>query len=396
MSDRSLYSERQTILVVDDTPDNIALLSTLLKDRYKVRAANNGERALAIAAGQPRPDLILLDIMMPGMDGYEVCERLKVDPHTADIPVIFLTAKVQVEDEEFGLRLGAVDYITKPISPPIVLARVETHLTLKRARQFLQDRNAYLEAEVWRRSREVMAIQEVTIMAMASLAETRDNATGNHIRRTQHYVRALAQHLRHHPRFSAALNDETIELLFKSAPLHDIGKVGIPDRILLKPGRLTPDEFEIMKTHAALGRDAIAAAERYLDTPDSFLRFAREIAYSHQEKWDGSGYPEGLWGEQIPLSARLMAVADVYDALISRRIYKPALPHEQAVAMIREGRDQHFDPDIVDAFLECAEQFRTIAARFADDEQVWRHTLEQVEAALSDETIVLGGDTGAR
>ena len=396
MSDHSLYSERQTILVVDDTPDNIALLSTLLKDRYKVRAANNGERALAIAAGQPRPDLILLDIMMPGMDGYEVCERLKVDPHTADIPVIFLTAKVQVEDEEFGLRLGAVDYITKPISPPIVLARVETHLTLKRARQFLQDRNAYLEAEVWRRSREVMAIQEVTIMAMASLAETRDNATGNHIRRTQHYVRVLAQHLRHHPRFAAALNDETIELLFKSAPLHDIGKVGIPDRILLKPGRLTPDEFEIMKTHAALGRDAIAAAERYLDTPDSFLRFAREIAYSHQEKWDGSGYPEGLWGEQIPLSARLMAVADVYDALISRRIYKPALPHEQAVAMIREGRDQHFDPDIVDAFLECAEQFRTIAARFADDEQVWRHTLEQVEAALSDETIVLGGDTGAR
>lgn len=396
MSDHSLYSERQTILVVDDTPDNIALLSTLLKDRYKVRAANNGERALAIAAGQPRPDLILLDIMMPGMDGYEVCERLKIDPHTADIPVIFLTAKVQVEDEEFGLRLGAVDYITKPISPPIVLARVETHLTLKRARQFLQDRNAYLEAEVWRRSREVMAIQEVTIMAMASLAETRDNATGNHIRRTQHYVRALAQHLRHHPRFAVALNDETIELLFKSAPLHDIGKVGIPDRILLKPGRLTPDEFEIMKTHAALGRDAIAAAERYLDTPDSFLRFAREIAYSHQEKWDGSGYPEGLWGEQIPLSARLMAVADVYDALISRRIYKPALPHEQAVAMIREGRDQHFDPDIVDAFLECAEQFRTIAARFADDEQVWRHTLEQVEAALSDETIVLGGDTGAR
>ena len=396
MSDHSLYSERQTILVVDDTPDNIALLSALLKDRYKVRAANNGERALAIAASQPRPDLILLDIMMPGMDGYEVCERLKIDPHTADIPVIFLTAKVQVEDEEFGLRLGAVDYITKPISPPIVLARVETHLTLKRARQFLQDRNAYLEAEVWRRSREVMAIQEVTIMAMASLAETRDNATGNHIRRTQHYVRALAQHLRHHPRFAAALNDETIELLFKSAPLHDIGKVGIPDRILLKPGRLTPDEFEIMKTHAALGRDAIAAAERYLDTPDSFLRFAREIAYSHQEKWDGSGYPEGLWGEQIPLSARLMAVADVYDALISRRIYKPALPHEQAVAMIREGRDQHFDPDIVDAFLECAEQFRTIAARFADDEQVWRHTLEQVETALSDETIVLGGDTGAR
>ena len=391
MSDSHAYPERQTILVVDDTPDNIALLGALLKDRYQVRAAKNGARALAIAAHQPQPDLILLDIMMPGMDGYEVCERLKIDPRTTDIPVIFLTAKAQVEDEELGLRLGAVDYITKPISPPIMLARVETHLTLKRARQFLQDRTVYLEAEVWRRSREVMAIQEVTIMAMASLAETRDNATGNHIRRTQHYIRVLAQHLRHHPRFAAALTDETIELLFKSAPLHDIGKVGIPDRILLKPGRLTPDEFEIMKTHATLGRDAIAAAERYLDTPDSFLRFAREIAYSHQEKWDGSGYPEGLWGEQIPLSARLMAVADVYDALISRRIYKPALPHEQAVAMIREGRDTHFDPDIVDAFLECAEEFRATAARFADDERIWQRTLERVETALSDETIVLVG-----
>ncbi|MDG4582825.1 MAG: two-component system response regulator [Candidatus Competibacter sp.] len=391
MSDSHAYPERQTILVVDDTPDNIALLSALLKDRYRIRAANHGERALTIAAGQPRPDLILLDIMMPDLDGYEVCKRLKIDPRTTDIPVIFLTARTQVEDEEHGLRLGAVDYIAKPISPPIVLARVETHLTLKRARQFLQDRNAYLEAEVWRRSREVTAIQEVTILAMASLAETRDNATGNHIRRTQHYVQILARHLRRHPRFAAALTDETIELLFKSAPLHDIGKVGIPDRILLKPGHLTPAEFEIMKTHAVLGRDAIAAAERHLDTPNSFLRFAREIAYSHQEKWDGSGYPEGLWGERIPLSARLMAVADVYDALISRRIYKPALPHEQAVATIREGRGRHFDPDIADAFLECAEEFRAIAARFADDEQVWQQTLERVETALSEETIVLGG-----
>ncbi len=390
MNDSHSHLERQTILVVDDTPDNIALLGALLKDRYKVRAANNGERALVIAAGQPQPDLILLDIMMPGMDGYEVCERLKIDPRTTDIPVIFLTAKAQVDDEELGLRLGAVDYITKPISPPIVLARVETHLTLKRARQFLQDRNGYLEAEIWRRSREVMAIQEATILAMASLAETRDNATGNHIRRTQHYVRILAQHLRHHPRFAAALNDEIIELLFKSAPLHDIGKVGIPDRILLKPGRLTPEEFEIMKTHTTLGRDAIAAAEQHLETPDSFLRLAGEIAYFHQEKWDGSGYPEGLWGEQIPLSARLMAVADVYDALISRRIYKPALPHEQAVALIREDRGRHFDPDITDAFLECAEQFRSVSARFADDQQAWQQTLERVEIALSDEIIVLG------
>jgi putative two-component system response regulator len=307
--------------------------------------------------------------MMPGMDGYEVCQRLKADPQTADIPVIFLTAKVQVEDEEKGLKLGAVDYITKPISPPVVLARVETHLTLKNARQFLQDRNAYLEEEVRRRTREVVAIQDVIIVAMASLAETRDNETGNHIRRTQHYVRALAKRLQTHPRFTQFLTDEAIELLFKSAPLHDIGKVGIPDRILLKPAQFTPEEFEVMKTHTTLGRDAILVAEQHLDLPHSFLRIAREIAYSHQEKWDGSGYPEGLSGDDIPISARLMAVADVYDALISQRIYKEAMPHEQAVAILREGRGTHFDPDVVDAFLEIAEEFRAIAARFVDSRQ---------------------------
>jgi putative two-component system response regulator len=369
MNNNPDFAERQTLLIVDDTPDNITLLSGLLKNRYRIKVATQGERALKIAAIDPPPDLILLDIMMPGMDGYEVCQRLKADPQTADIPVIFLTAKVQVEDEEKGLKLGAVDYITKPISPPVVLARVETHLTLKNARQFLQDRNAYLEEEVRRRTREVVAIQDVIIVAMASLAETRDNETGNHIRRTQHYVRALAKRLQTHPRFAQFLTDEAIELLFKSAPLHDIGKVGIPDRILLKPAQFTPEEFEVMKTHTTLGRDAILVAEQHLDLPHSFLRIAREIAYSHQEKWDGSGYPEGLSGDDIPISARLMAVADVYDALISQRIYKEAMPHEQAVAILREGRGTHFDPDVVDAFLEIAEEFRAIAARFVDSRQ---------------------------
>ena len=366
MNSAADFTERQTLLIVDDTPDNIALLSGLLKNRYRIKVATEGERALRIAALDPPPDLILLDIMMPGMDGYEVCQRLKANPHTTGIPVIFLTAKVQVEDEEKGLKLGAVDYITKPISPPIVLARVETHLTLKNARQFLQDRNAYLEEEVQRRTREVVAIQDVTIVAMASLAETRDNDTGGHIRRTQHYVRALAKKLQTHPRFASFLSDETVELLFKSAPLHDIGKVGIPDRILLKPGRFTPEEFEIMKTHAILGRDAIVAAEEHLNTPKSFLQFAREIAYCHQEKWDGSGYPQGLAGEAIPVSARLMALADVYDALISQRVYKKGMPHEQAVNLIRAGKGQHFDPDMVEAFLEIADEFKAIAARFAD------------------------------
>ena len=206
-------------------------------------------------------------------------------------------------------------------------------------------------------------------MAMASLAETRDNETGNHIRRTQNYVRALAKKLQAHPKFAAALTDATIEMLYKSAPLHDIGKVGIPDAILLKPGKLTPEEFEIMKTHTTLGRDAIVAAENLIDAPSSFLQLAREIAHYHQEKWDGSGYPEKLAGEAIPLSARLMAVADVYDALISRRVYKPPFPREKAVGIIREGRGTHFDPDMVDAFLAIEEEFHAIAERYADSEE---------------------------
>jgi putative two-component system response regulator len=361
-------SAKPVVLIVDDTPENLTIMNGLLKDAYHTKVANSGERALKLAAAQPKPDLVLLDIMMPEMDGYEVCRRLKADAATREIPVIFLTAKTQVEDESRGFEVGCVDYITKPISPPIVQARVRTHLALKAAADFLRDKNAYLAAEVARRTKQISIVQDVTIMAMASLAETRDNETGNHIRRTQHYVRLLALELRKQPKFAAVLDDATIELLFKSAPLHDIGKVGIPDAILLKPGKLTPDEFEVMKTHTTLGRDAIVAAEALLDEPVSFLEYAREIAYSHQEKWDGTGYPEGLAGERIPLSARLMAVADVYDALISRRVYKPPFPHDKAVEIIREGRGKHFDPEIVDGFLAIQEVCHTIATRYADSE----------------------------
>jgi putative two-component system response regulator len=361
-------SANPVVLIVDDTPENLTIMNGLLKDAYRTRVANSGERALKLAAAEPKPDLVLLDIMMPGMDGYEVCRRLKADAATHEIPVIFLTAKTQVEDESRGFEVGCVDYITKPISPPIVLARVRTHLALKAAADFLRDKNEYLAAEVARRTKQISVVQDVTIMAMASLAETRDNETGNHIRRTQHYVRVLALELRKQPKFTAVLDDATVELLFKSAPLHDIGKVGIPDAILLKPGKLTPEEFEVMKTHTRLGRDAIVAAEALLDEPVSFLEYAREIAYSHQEKWDGTGYPEGLAGERIPLSARLMAVADVYDALISRRCYKPPVPHDQAVEIIREGRGKHFDPQVVDSFLAIEEACRAIAERYADSE----------------------------
>jgi putative two-component system response regulator len=359
-------ADRKTVLVVDDTPDNISLMSALLKDVYRTKIATNGPKALDIAGADNPPDLILLDIMMPEMDGYEVCRRLKADTKTRDIPVIFLTAKAQVEDERQGLELGAVDYITKPISPPIVLARIRTHLMLKEARDFLADQNAVLEQRVAERTRQLAVVQDVTILAMASLAETRDNETGNHIRRTQNYVKCVALKLKDHPRFSDVLTDENVELLYKSAPLHDIGKVGIPDRILLKPGRLTDEEFETMKLHTTYGRDAIAAAEDKLDVPDSFLGFAREIAYSHQEKWDGTGYPRGLSGDDIPVSARLMAVADVYDALISKRVYKPPFTHQEAVRIITEGSGTHFDPDVVDAFLEIAGEFSEIAKRFAD------------------------------
>ncbi|MFD1773703.1 response regulator [Paenibacillus rhizophilus] len=354
---------RPVVLVVDDTPDNIALLSGLLKERYKVKVATNGEKALAVAKAAP-PDLILLDIMMPVMDGYETCRRLKTDRELEDIPVIFLTAKEEVEDENKGFELGAVDYITKPISSPILLSRVKTHLTLKQSKDFLKDKNYFLEMEISRRIKEISLIQEVSIMSMAALAEIRDIDTGNHIQRTKLYIEELANQLSRTPKYSEYLCQESVDLIAASAPLHDIGKVGIPDHILLKPGPLTREEFEIMKTHTTLGKEAILRAEQLMNKTETFFRYAKEIVYSHHEKWDGTGYPEGLSGENIPLSARLMAVADVYDALTSERVYKGAMSHEQAVAIITEDAGRHFDPDIVQVFLKCQFKFREISGMY--------------------------------
>jgi len=372
------FSSRATVLVVDDTPDNLALLTGLLQDQYTVRVANNGERALRVAQTTP-PDIILLDIMMPGLSGYDVIRQLKDDTRTQHIPVIFLTAMTASEDEKKGFDLGAADYITKPISPVTMLARVRTQLENKAVADFLRDQNHFLETEVQRRTQETREIQDVTIQAMASLAETRDSDTGNHIRRTQHYVLALARKLQDHPVLGRQLNESYVDSIYKSAPLHDIGKVGIPDNILLKPGRFTPEEFEIMKTHTTLGRAAIEAAERQLGLKVAFLQHAKDIAYFHQEKWDGSGYPEGISGTAIPLSARLMAVADVYDALISRRVYKDGMPHTKAIEIIREGRGAHFDPDIVDAAMAIQEEFQAIAIRFADSDE----DLQAKEAQLA-------------
>ncbi len=355
-----------TILIVDDAIENLMVLDALLRTHYRVSAATSGEKALRLVAEKPQPDLILLDVMMPGLDGYQVFERLRAEPATRDIPVIFVTAMDSVDAELRGLDAGAVDYITKPVVPAIVLARIHTQLELKQARDRLTDQNTWLEAEVARRMEDNEIIQEVGIRALAHLAETRDSETGNHILRTQGYVHELARRLRSHPRFAATLTDHYITLLARSAPLHDIGKVGIPDAILLKPGPLTAAEWQVMRTHAWLGAHAIELAEREAARSVEFLALAREIAHWHHEKWDGSGYPDGLAGDAIPLPARLMAIADVFDALVSRRVYKDALPFAAAREVIAAGRGQHFDPDIVDAFLAGFEEFTAIARRLGD------------------------------
>jgi putative two-component system response regulator len=355
-----------TILIVDDEPANLSLLTHLLRPTYHVRAASSGASALHAAASDPRPDLVLLDVAMPGMDGFEVLSRLHAAPPGANIPVIFLTAMADQGDEEHGLALGAADYITKPIKPAVVLARVRTQLENKQARDWLRDQNLILEAEIARRMAENDLTQFVSIRALAHLAETRDPETGNHINRTQSYVHTLALKLRTHKRFAAFLDPRNIELLRKSAPLHDIGKVGIPDAILRKPGALTPAEWEIMKTHARLGCEAIEQAETDVERPVAFLVLAKEIAHWHHEKWDGSGYPDGLAGDAIPIAARLMAVADVFDALITKRVYKPAMSFEQARDLIAAEAGRHFDPDVVEAFLASFAEFTAVATRYRE------------------------------
>lgn len=362
---------QKTVLIIDDTPDNLAVLGALLMPYYEVRIARSGQRALAAVGSEPRPDIILLDIMMPQMDGFEVLKRLKANPDTQDIPVIFITALEAVEDEVQGFALGAVDYITKPIKPAIVLARLRTQLEIKEAREILRNHNGWLEAEVSRRLHQYHTVQDISIRALASLAEARDNETGNHILRTQAYVNVLAKELSLLPKYAGLLTPETIETYTKAAPLHDIGKVGIPDSILHKPGKHTAEEWEIMKTHAQVGADAIWRAIQDEEDNDAvnFLYIAMEIARNHHEKWDGSGYPQGLKAGQIPLSARLMALADVFDALISKRVYKPAFSIEKATEIILEGKGRHFDPEVVDAFLARQEDFRKIAERYADKDK---------------------------
>jgi putative two-component system response regulator len=360
--------DRPTILVIDDTPANLSLLNQLLREHYRVKLANSGVKGLALAASA-KPDLILLDIMMPEMDGYEVCKRLKAEATTARTPVIFLTAKMEVADEEEGFELGAVDFIHKPIAPSIVLARVRTHLQIVAWQTFLEDKSAWLEREVNRQVTEVLHLQEASIRVMVSLAEFRDECTGNHVRRTQTYVRLLAEYLGKQERDREFLTPLHIDQITKAAPLHDIGKIAIPDDILLKPGKHTPEEFEIMKTHSIKGESMLARTRQEMGEGNLMLLFASQIARNHHERWDGSGYPDGLAGEAIPLAARLMAVADVYDALRSRRPYKKAFSHEEAVPMIVDQAGRQFDPAMIEAFVALDAEFSRVATQMADEMQ---------------------------
>ncbi|WP_130471033.1 HD-GYP domain-containing protein [Candidatus Magnetaquicoccus inordinatus] len=339
------HAERATILVVDDTTENIDVLSGILRAEYRVKAALNGEKALRIARSEPRPDMILLDIMMPEMDGYEVCRRLKADPFTAPIPVIFITAKIEVEDEKHGLELGAVDYITKPISPPIVELRVRTQLAL-------YDQRRTLESLVRQRTQELLATRLEIIRRLGRAAEFKDNETGLHVIRMSHYARLIAEKL--------AISEEWTDLLFNAAPMHDIGKIGVPDRILRKPGPLDADERKIIETHPKMGAEIIG------DHQAELLSMAKEIALTHHEKWDGNGYPHGLSGETIPLSGRIVAIADVFDALTAQRPYKKAWTVAQAMTILEGDSGSHFDPHLVALFQQVLPQAVEIMEKHRD------------------------------
>lgn len=334
----------ETILVVDDIPENLELLVNILQGSYRVLATTNGPDAL-LTARRHRPDLILLDIMMPDMDGYQVCREIKADPHTRDIPVIFVTALTDARDEQIGLDLGAVDFLHKPTHPTIVRKRVRMHLDAR-------SQALALEAKVRERTRQLEQSRIEVIRRLGRAAEYRDNETGLHVIRMSHSARLLAQ--------AAGLPEAQCELLYLAAPMHDIGKIGIADRILLKPGKLDPQEWETMKTHTLIGAEIIGVQ----DSP--LLSLARIVALCHHEKWDGSGYPNGLAGEEIPLECRIVSIADVYDALTSERPYKRAWTAEDALAYVRDEAGRSFDPMLIPLFLELHPKVREFSARHAD------------------------------
>ncbi|MEZ9819954.1 HD domain-containing phosphohydrolase [Shewanella sp. 10N.286.45.A1] len=330
--------DKATILVVDDTPENIDILVGILSSDYKIRVAIDGPKALALAQ-KSTPDIILLDVMMPGMNGYEVCERLKQDQLTCHIPVIFVTALAETSDETQGFALGAVDYITKPVSAPVVQARVKTHLAL-------YDQKRLLEQQVKERTKELEETRFEIIRRLGRAAEYKDNETGLHVVRMSRYARLLA--------IQSGLPDKYCELIYNAAPMHDIGKIGTPDSILKKPTKLDEPEWDEMQRHAEIGAEIIG------DHQDPLLEMARRIALSHHEKWDGSGYPYGKSGQDIPIEGRIVAIADVFDALTSIRPYKKAWTVADTMALIDSESGKHFDPELVEHFKQIVDEVTKI------------------------------------
>ncbi|WP_035276915.1 HD domain-containing phosphohydrolase [Desulforegula conservatrix] len=359
------FQKTPDILAIDDTPANLQLLAGMLKDRgYRVRPVPNGKLGIQ-AAKKELPDLILLDINMPGMNGYEVCQHLKSDPELYPIPVIFISAMNDTLDKVKAFSVGAVDYITKPFQMEEVYARVETHLALHFFQAQLEIQNNSLQKLVKDQVREITNSQLATILALSKLAEQRDDSTGKHLERVQILCRMLADRLAFLPQYRTHISECYTENIFHASPMHDIGKVAIPDSILMKPGPLTSEEFDIMKRHTVVGFETLS--EVYVLYPgNAFINMGRSIARHHHERWDGKGYPDGLSGTSIPLSARIMSLVDVYDALRSERCYKPPFSHEKAVEIISEGSGTQFDPDIVKAFIDAAEEFRAVRDAMGD------------------------------
>lgn len=353
------------ILIVDDSKTDMLMIKSILYD-YDLRFACDGLEALAIMRADPALDLVILDLNMPRMDGFEVLRAMQSDVAFKNLVTLILTNSDETESEIRGLELGAKDYIRKPLNMESLRKRIEIHLKLQEAHQAIEEYNSHLEYMVHKRTQELVATRDITIQALIGLLEIRNIESSNHSLRTQWMIKMLCQQLRMNGRFISLLTDDYIEELFNTAPLHDIGKVGIPDNILLKPGKLNAQEFDIMKQHASFGVEALSKNLKVEDAA-SFILTAIEIVGTHHEKYDGSGYPRGLKGDQIPLSGRLMAIVDVYDALTSKRVYKDALTHEAALKIIEEERGRHFDPSVVDAFLDASEDIRHVARQYEQE-----------------------------
>ena len=355
-----------TIMLVDDTPANLSLLEEILDGQgYNIVAFPRGKMALQ-AMDKVQPHLILLDIMMPEMNGFDVCRQLRSDGGWSDIPVIFISALDDTENKVKAFTQGGVDYITKPFQAEEVLARVRTHIRLHQIQLRLEKFTQHLESLVEEKVKEVLDSQLATLVAISNLAEFPDEDTGHHIERTRSFCKILAENMREKPAFQAQINDEFIDAIYHAAPLHDIGKVGIPDNILLKPGKLTEDEFEVMKTHVSIGVQTLKKVQESYPN-NAFIQKGIEFALHHHERWDGDGYPDGLKGEEIPLSGRIIALADVYDALRSVRSYKEAFSHEESYRIIIETTGKHFDPAVVEAFIACEKDFENTYNKLADE-----------------------------